>query len=64
MLSVTVFLFAPMLNLYEFEHLQRSRQNGKQSQNMIIIGTELYRGHGGEDKAFSECPEALSGIRP
>lgn len=53
-----------MLSPYEFEHVQNSRQTGKQSQNVTIIGTELYRGHGGEDKAFSERPEALSGIRP
>lgn len=31
---------------------------------MTIIGAELYCGHGGEDKAFSERPEALSGIGP
>lgn len=54
------------MSLYEFECLQRNRQNGKWSKKKkyTIIGAELHRGHGGEDKAFGECPEALSGIRP
>lgn len=29
---------------------------------VAIIGAELHRGHGGEDEAFSERPETLSGI--
>lgn len=50
--------------MFKEEETQQQTVWGEKKKHVTIVGAELYRGHGGEDEAFSERPQALSGIRP